>query len=970
MASKAESQKLSRGDDVKFGQIVQCYERKDYKKGHRLAEEILKRTPDHGETQAMRGLLFNCQGERKEAYEWVKLGLRNNIRSHICWHVYGLIYRSDRNYKEATKCYMNALRINKGNQNIMRDLSYLQIQTRNYEGYISTRREILRTKPNVRSNWVATAMAYYANKDYATAFEVITKGNSVSETGGTSDYEIGEMLALQVECLAKQGKYEEGLEHIKEIESTVLDKLFLQQKTAEFLTLCGEPKREEARKAWLELLDDEPENYQYHCGLQCQALALDPETCLKMFPLTALRLPCTELPLSEGQRATLLDLYAKEESLMSDKYGALVVRKIKFTLLDGSALWTEMEAHIKACLIKGLPALYADVCNAVRVPDPTQAGMKVVVKHHGTFRAHSLVVTAKAFLQEQISSLRNTDRFTGDDPTSASQPPTALLWALFLKCHLHEASGEMEEALVYINECLAHTPTATDFFLKKAQILKHMGDLSTAASVADEGRALDLQDRYLNNKATKYFLRADNPKSAAENMSLFARYEGDPQQYLHEMQTNWFELEAAEAWTRKKQYGQCLKKFHSVKQHFVDYYEDMFDFHGFSVRKSTLRAHSDAIHMQDKVFGHAYFQRATEGALSVYLHLMDDPEDVDGLAHLPSKERKKERERRKKHKARDAKAEEERTQQALKEAEWMGAPKPQEGPKDPDPFGDTYLAKSFGDEAYSWAQILTPHLEQCSAKSLALISDVMVRRSKPLIALKVLTVGQARYPASPVLRAAQVRLAHRIVAPTTKSTKAMSKDQKVLEWARGQTAALLGIQMPLTRVKLAEWVAAEVALLPSSSSSSDGTHTRDREGAGVLWSGLEGREQLARCVLLCQGDDAGRGLVASSVLPLAALEALFKDPTDPLVGGIASPGSKAGNCSPRASERLLFRLADPRGAFRMSEDYLAAVRGLISGLFPRARFGALCEEGEGQGQGQGAAPVLEDLDDLPGLEKA
>ena len=40
-------------------------------------------------------------------------GLRNNLRSHVCWHVFGLMHRSDRNYPEAIKSYLNALRIDK-----------------------------------------------------------------------------------------------------------------------------------------------------------------------------------------------------------------------------------------------------------------------------------------------------------------------------------------------------------------------------------------------------------------------------------------------------------------------------------------------------------------------------------------------------------------------------------------------------------------------------------------------------------------------------------------------------------------------------------------------------------------------------------------------------------------------------------------------------------------------------------------
>ena len=293
-------------------------------------------------------------------------------------------------------------------------------------------------------------MAHYTNKEYDVAFDVITKGNEISQDGGTTEYEIGEMLALQVECLSKQGKYEDALEHIKKIESQVVDKLFIQQKRAEFLALCGESRKEEARKAWLDLLKDEPENYQYHSGLQCVALGCEPDVCLKMFPLKCLNLPCTELQLTEEQRQLLLNMYEKETGLSEDKYGALVVRKIKFSLLEGDALRQEMEAHIKQCLSKGLPALYADVCNAVRVADPAHNGRKVVVRNWAVFREHSLVKALQDFLTQQINNLQKVNTFVEEEKV---QPPTTLLWALFLKAHLHQASGEMEHALTYINEC-------------------------------------------------------------------------------------------------------------------------------------------------------------------------------------------------------------------------------------------------------------------------------------------------------------------------------------------------------------------------------------------------------------------------------------------------------------------------------------------------------------------------------------
>lgn len=49
--------------------------------------------------------------------------------------MYGLLQRSDKKYDEAIKCYRNALKWDKDNLHILRDLSLLQIQMRDLEGY-------------------------------------------------------------------------------------------------------------------------------------------------------------------------------------------------------------------------------------------------------------------------------------------------------------------------------------------------------------------------------------------------------------------------------------------------------------------------------------------------------------------------------------------------------------------------------------------------------------------------------------------------------------------------------------------------------------------------------------------------------------------------------------------------------------------------------------------------------------------
>ena len=51
------------------------------------------------------------------------------------WHVLGLIHRQEKQYDEASRAYLNALRFEKDSQQIIRDLTNLQIQRRDYEGY-------------------------------------------------------------------------------------------------------------------------------------------------------------------------------------------------------------------------------------------------------------------------------------------------------------------------------------------------------------------------------------------------------------------------------------------------------------------------------------------------------------------------------------------------------------------------------------------------------------------------------------------------------------------------------------------------------------------------------------------------------------------------------------------------------------------------------------------------------------------
>ena len=62
------------------------------------------------ETLCMKGLVVTHMGKREEGLDLVKKGVRLDLTSHICWHVFGLIQKADKKYEEALKSYTQALK--------------------------------------------------------------------------------------------------------------------------------------------------------------------------------------------------------------------------------------------------------------------------------------------------------------------------------------------------------------------------------------------------------------------------------------------------------------------------------------------------------------------------------------------------------------------------------------------------------------------------------------------------------------------------------------------------------------------------------------------------------------------------------------------------------------------------------------------------------------------------------------------
>ena len=213
---------------------------------------------------AMKGLTLNCVDRKKEAYEHVRLGLKKNMMSHVCWHVYGLLYRSDRDYKEAIKCYKQALKRDKDNGQILRDLSLLQIQMRELSGFAETRRQLLTINSKNRNNWIGFAIAHHYQGDLAMALRVLEAYESTLEELKYPDYEHSEMLLYKNQIIQEQGNDQATLSHLEKSEALIVDKLSYREKRGELLIKLG--RHSEAEAVYRELLAINSDNHAYHTG--------------------------------------------------------------------------------------------------------------------------------------------------------------------------------------------------------------------------------------------------------------------------------------------------------------------------------------------------------------------------------------------------------------------------------------------------------------------------------------------------------------------------------------------------------------------------------------------------------------------------------------------------------------------------------------------------------------------------------
>lgn len=714
---------LSNKDGALFRQVVRHFENKQYKKGWshnspipnstltdhsytglKAAEQILRKNPNHADTQAMKALIIGQQGHTDEAFALAKIALNNNMKSHVCWHVYGLLYRAEKNFEEAIKAYKFALRLEPESAPIQRDLAHLQIQMRDFEGYIQSRRNMLQQKPGFRQNWTALAIAHHLAGNYEDAENVLTTYEETLKTKPTrSDIEHWEAVLYKNSIIAESGEVEKALDHLEAVGKKSPDVLAVMEMRADYLARLN--RKSEAEAAYAALLDRNPDDSAYY------------DAYIE----------------AKGLKDSSTDDVKKAYHELTEKYPkADLPKRRTLDITSGDEFKKAADSYLQKFLRKGVPSTFANIKHLYTDPAKRDAVQQLV----------------EGYASGKISSQSNGAKENGDDKDSSRFESSVLY---FLAQHYnYKLSRNLDKALEYADKLIQLDPKSVDYHSVKARSYKHKGDLEKAAEVMDQARSLDEKDRAINTKCAKYQLRSDQNEKALETASKFTQNKtGGPLGDLIDMQCVWYLTEDGKSYLRQRKLGLALKRFHQILAIFDVWQDDQFDFHNFSLRKGMIRAYIDMLRWEDHLRQNPFFSSAAIAAVRAYILLSDNPDLVHGpimdtvngtgkSGEISAADRKKalKKAKREQEKMEKAEAEKKAAMKAAKptpKSEDVDAKK-----EDSDPFGKTLVETK--DPLKDALKFLTPLLESSPqlVEAQAVAFELYIRRKKYLLATKAL----------------------------------------------------------------------------------------------------------------------------------------------------------------------------------------------------------------------------------------
>jgi N-alpha-acetyltransferase 15/16, NatA auxiliary subunit len=519
-AAPSSQQVLAGKEAANFKEVNRLYECRDYKKALRLCDDILKKVPDHGETMALKAMCLQGSGKKEEAMDMSRRALKANMKSQVTWHVLGTMHRADMNHREAMRCFLQALKWDKDNLNILRDLATVQVHIGEYKMHAESRRQIMQLNPKLRQSWHGFAVSLQLGGNYAEAlramcaYEDMCAGDvkSLKETPESRDEKVENVEAVLYHCMLLEegmgpGPALDYLHAVKDSRSPSVRALLVEpnSEVTEILARLNlaAGHLDAARSLYSRLLFFMPECAEFHLKLMVSKGIVNPDCSVDAVT-----------PPSAAQQLAI-DHHIDACIGRLPPSAMRFIHRLRLGLLSGDLFRTRLDEYLQSGLHKGMPSLHQ--------------GIKPLYKS-----AERLPILS-ACIEEKLVYLREHGRLPLD-PQGSQCPPDVFFWCMFMTAQHRLAVGRLEDALAMIVEATQHTPTVLDSYMVKARILKRMGDFAGAEAAAEEARCMDLADRFINTFSTRYQIKNGHFAAAEATLMLFCKND----EFGPALQTNWY----------------------------------------------------------------------------------------------------------------------------------------------------------------------------------------------------------------------------------------------------------------------------------------------------------------------------------------------------------------------------------------------------------------------------------------------
>ncbi|KAG5488530.1 hypothetical protein JIQ42_00137 [Leishmania sp. Namibia] len=584
----AEQQRL-------FDRMNREYSNREYSKALRTSENILSVVPNHVDTFAGRGLVLYNMERQEEGYESIKQAILLNPKSMVAWHALGMCQRLDKKFGEAVKAFKRALTFDPANTEVLRDLASACIQVRDWPLFLEAREKMVTAKASVRANWVALSCGHRILGHSRIAAAVMDAMTSIMDAGD-SPVEVSEAQLYRVELELESGAPQRAMELLKKHDSEIIDvetKVLLRAKAHAQLG-----QRSEAEKRYMEAIAMGVSEADSIAALaHLQKIPLD----RYLRPVAGYTEKYMEI-IDRVLKACPKSDYARRHALDCVPIGDFSERLAAFA--------TPYIQRMIPSLFSVLKSLYVDAERAARIGD------------------------VFATIEQELEA-KDFSRFGGE------ANPCYILWVhTFLASH-YRRIGDYAVAHAYIDKAIAHTPTLELLYLEKAKMLAREGKTAEAAEQADVARRLDLQDKYLNSKAAKYYFRDNQVEKGEATMQLFYKpsvVEGDTYLTALESQCYWYEREVGEAFYRKGDYISALKNLLMFERHHEQNHCELSDFHNYVFRRNTMRPWFDVLECDDHMGRNKFFLKFCPAIVRTYMRIHEKGEEAVQAAHVPRPE--------------------------------------------------------------------------------------------------------------------------------------------------------------------------------------------------------------------------------------------------------------------------------------------------------------------------------------------